>query len=73
MIQTEIFEKNGRALVRTYSDTGHMIRQDGTGAIYSEAVDPVEMGRTYTETDELVPDTELSAEEALNIITGVSE
>lgn len=73
MIQTETFEKNGRTLVRTYSDTGHMIQQDGTGAIYSEAVDPVEMGRTYTETDELAPDTELSAEEALNIITGVSE
>lgn len=73
MIQTETFEKNGRKLVRTYSDTGHMVRQNGTGVVYSEVVDPVEMGRTYTETDELVPDTELSAEEALNIITGVSE
>lgn len=50
-----------------------MVRQDGTGVVYSEVVDPVEMGRTYTETDKLVPDTELSAEEALNIITGVSE
>lgn len=73
MIQTETFEKNGRTLVRTYSDTGYRIRQDGTGVVYSEAVDPAEMGRTYTETEELVPDTELSAEEALNIITGVSE
>ena len=70
MIQTETFGKNGRKLVRTYSDTGYRIRQDGTGVVYSEAVDPIEMGRTYTETDELVPDTELSAEEALNIITG---
>lgn len=73
MIKTETFEKNGRTLVRTYSDAGHIIQQNGTGVVYSEAVDPVEMGRTYTETDELVPDTELSAEEALNIITGVSE
>lgn len=70
MIQTEIFEKNGRKLVRTYSDTGFMIRQDGTGVVYSEAIDPVESGRSYTETDEKVPDRELTAEEALNIITG---
>lgn len=27
----------------------------------------------YTETNELVPDTELTAEEALNIITGVTQ
>lgn len=73
MIQTETLDKNGRTLVRTYSDTGYRIRQDSTGVVYDEAVDPIEMGRTYTETDELVPDTELSAEEALNIITGVSE
>ena len=70
MIQTEIFENNGRKLMRTYSDTGHMIRQDGTGVVYSEAIDPVESGRTYTETDEKVPDRELTAEEALDIITG---
>lgn len=73
MIQTETFEKNGRTLIRTYSDARYRIRQDGTGAVYDEAVDPVEMGRTYTETDELVPDTELTAEEALNIITGVAQ
>lgn len=59
MIKTETFEKNRRTLVRTYSDIGHMIQQDGTGAIYTEAVDPIEMGRTYTETDELVPDTNI--------------
>ncbi|WP_195278961.1 hypothetical protein [Clostridium sp. J1101437_171009_A5] len=70
MIQTEIFENNGRKLMRTFSDTGHMIRQDGTGVVYSEAIDPAESGRTYTETDEKVPDRELTAEEALEIITG---
>lgn len=73
MIQTEKIIINGRELVRTYSNTGHMIRQDGTGAIYSEAVDPIETGRTYTETDDFVPGNELTAEEALNIITWVSE
>ena len=70
MIQTEIIENNGRKLMRTFSDTGHMIRQDGTGVVYSEAIDPAESGRTYTETDEKVPDRELTAEEALEIITG---
>lgn len=73
MIQTENFEKNGRTLVRTRSDAGYRIRQDVTGAVYDEAVDPVDSGRTYTETDEQRPDAELTAEEALNIITGVSE
>ena len=42
-------------------------------AVYDEAVDPVEMGRTYTETSEKIPDTELTAEEVLNIITGVAQ
>lgn len=59
MIRTEYFKtrKDGVKLVRTYSDADMMIRQDGTGALYSEAVDPEEMGRTYTETDiPAVPD-----------------
>ncbi|HIY16031.1 MAG TPA: hypothetical protein H9839_01725 [Candidatus Intestinimonas stercorigallinarum] len=73
MIQTETYEKNGRTLARTYSDAGYRIRQDGTGAVYDEAVDPVEMGRTYTETDEQRPDAELAAQEALDIITGVAQ
>ena len=51
MIKTENIYVNGRALVRTYSDSNRMIRQDSTGNIYSEAVDPVGSGRTYTETD----------------------
>ena len=59
MIRTEYFKtrKDGVKLVRTYSDADMMIRQDGTGALYSEAVDPEEMGRTYTETNiPVVPD-----------------
>ena len=38
-------------LVRTYSDRGMMIRQDETGTLYAEAIDPDYMGRTYTETN----------------------
>lgn len=73
MIQTETFEKNGRTLVRTRSDAGYRIRQDGTGAVYDEAVDPADSGRTYTETTERTPDVELDAQQALDIITGVAQ
>ena len=52
MIKTEIITINGKEYVRTYSDRDMQIRQDGTGAMYDEAVDPIDSGRTYTETDE---------------------
>ncbi len=68
MIITEAITIDGRAYTRTYSDAGILIERDG--ARYEEAVDPAELGRTYTETDEPIPDIELSAEEALDIITG---
>ena len=58
MIKIETITINGRTLVRTYSDANLMIRQDGTGNIYSEAVDPVGSGRTYTETDTPIEQTE---------------
>lgn len=71
MIQSKTITVRGRELVRTWSDAGYMIRQEGTGAVYATAVDPVDSGRTYTETEEPVPDRELSAQAALDIITGV--
>lgn len=52
MIKSETITINGRTFVRTYSDANRMIRQDGTGAVYSEAYDPVDSGRTYTETED---------------------
>ena len=58
MIKIETITINGLALVRTYSDSNRMIRQDSTGNIYSEAVDPVGSGRTYTETDMPIEQTE---------------
>lgn len=57
MIKTETITINGRTLVRTYSDANRMIQQDGTGNIYSEAVDPLNSGRTYTETDIVIERT----------------
>ena len=55
MIKSETITINGLALVRTYSDANLMIQQDGTGSVYSEAYDPADSGRTYTETDEEIP------------------
>lgn len=42
---------DGRAFVRTYSTTGHLIERDGVR--YSEAYDPADLApqRVYTETD----------------------
>lgn len=80
MIKTENIYVNGRAFVRTYSDANRMIRQDSTGNIYSEAVDPLNSGRTYTETDTPIEQTEddrvAQLEEdsaALKIILGEEE
>lgn len=52
MIKVETVTINGRTFIRTYSDSGYTIKQDSTGAIYSEAIDPADSGRTYTETEE---------------------
>lgn len=43
-------EINGVMYAYTYSDSGFMIELDGVR--YSEAVDPLDSGRVYTETDE---------------------
>lgn len=53
MIITEDFgiREDGVVLLRTYSSENMMIRQDGTGALYEDAIDPEGTGRTYTETD----------------------
>ena len=50
-IITEYYDtrKDGVVLNRTYSDIGMMIERDGVQ--YSEAVDPADLERTYTETD----------------------
>lgn len=73
MIYTETINVNGRQLVRTYSDM-FLIERNGTR--YSEAIDPINSRRTYTETNERIPydmtETEQKAA-AYDILTGVSE
>ena len=54
MIKTDTITIRDRQMARTYSDAGMMIERDGVR--YSEAVDPIGSGRTYTETDEPVPE-----------------
>lgn len=58
MIITEYFRTrvDGVVLMRTYSDRGMMIERDGVR--YCEAVDPAELGRQYTETDEPIEPVE---------------
>lgn len=74
MIKTENLTINGKPFVRTYSDSGFMVERDGVR--YSEAIDPAEFNRQYTETDEPVDVVELSETEekarAYDILTGVS-
>ena len=43
-------EINGILYDYAYSDSGYMIERDGVR--YSEAVDPLDSGRLYTETEE---------------------
>ena len=52
MVITEYYKirADGVALNRTYSDKGMMIERDGVR--YDEAIDPDELNRQYTETDE---------------------
>lgn len=76
MIKTESMTINGKAFIRTYSDSGYMIERDGIR--YSAAIDPADLHRQYTETDELIePVEELSEVEekakAYDILMGVAE
>lgn len=72
MIIQEHFEVNGRDFIRTYSDSGRYVVGGEPYGEYSEACDPAEFGRTYTE-GELMPQDETEAEEIMNILLGVSE
>lgn len=74
MIVTEILTISGKEFLRTYSDSGYRIKKTGTDEVYDEAIDPAEMGRTYTETDEPINKGKLDeiAEKAraYDILTG---
>lgn len=69
MIKTEIVND----LVHTWSDLGMKIHGGFPEGDYNEAYDPIDSGRTYTETDIPIEQDEAEAEELLNILTGESE
>ena len=65
MIKTETVNN----AIHTWSDLGMKIHGGFPEADYDEAYDPIDSGRTYTETD--IPiDSDTTAEELLNILTG---
>lgn len=66
MIVQETFYVGEREFTRTYSDSNRYVVRDGVS--YSEACDPAEYGRTYTEGGYIEDDT--TAEEILDILTG---
>ena len=65
----EHFTVGEKDFIKTYSDAGMMIHGGMPEGDYSEACDPAELGRTYTETD--IPiEGETTAENVLNILMG---
>ena len=71
IVQTH-FDVDGRDFIRTVSNAGRYVVRDGVS--YSEACDPAEYGRQYTEGD-LMPVDDPTIEdkaEAYDILTGVS-
>ena len=56
MIKTENITINGKEYIRTWSDDNKMIERDGE--LYEEAIDPIDSGRTYTETAQEIHDAE---------------
>lgn len=69
MIKTETMIIGSKAFIRTYSDAGRYVVREGVE--YSEAIDPAEFGRQYTE-GELIEDG-ATADELLSILTGEAE
>ena len=72
MINTEEISIDENTFIHTYSDKGLKIRQVNTGAVYDDAVDILNSGYTYEETD--IPiEEELTDTEALNVLLGREE
>lgn len=65
-----IQEQISETLVKTYSDKGVYIHGGYPEGNYAEAIDPISMGRVYTETDIPIETEELTDTQALDIIMG---
>ena len=70
MIKTEIITINGIQFQKTWSDANYLIERDG--AKYSEAVDPIDIERTYTEINELINSQDnITGDEILSMLEEV--
>ena len=70
MIKTEIITINNIQFQRTWSDANYLIERDG--AKYSEAVDPIGIERTYTETNEPIDSqNDITSDEFLSMLEEV--
>ena len=69
MVQTEQITIGTKQFVRTYSDAGFLIHGGSPEGDYAEALDPAELGRTYTETD-IPAEEDAEAQEILDILLG---
>lgn len=69
-IITENIIINNKNFIKTYSNSNRYVVRDGIS--YSEAIDPSEFNRIYTEGDEIPEDgiNSSNADEILNIILG---
>ena len=74
MVKKEYYKtlEDGTVLVRTYSDSNHYIIQDGTGIEYSEAIDPEQMNRTYTESEKTIEEDSITEESKLEDVNKLS-
>ena len=70
MIKTENYTINGKQFTRTYSDANRYVVRDEVE--YTEACDPSEFNRTYTEGRE-IEEPDADADEIVSILTGESE
>ena len=69
MIVQEYYTIGDRQFVRTYSDANRYVVGGNPVGEYTEANDPADAGRTYTEGD-LIPAEEGEAQEILDILLG---
>lgn len=70
MIKTERITIGENQYIKSYSDSGVYIHGGEPESDYSEAIDPADSGRTYTETD--IP-IESDSDTIVDILTGGAE
>ena len=69
MIITENLTINNKPFIKTYSSLGYMVEREGVQ--YSEAIDPAEFNRVYTETTIPADPEEISDDEFISMIEEV--